>query len=294
MRAWLRGQRGEVGLVELLIGAAMMLGAVGAALTVFETALPVDAETRERNTSQDQARTALDRLARQLRNLASPTPDQPQAVDRATPFDVVFQSVDPVGPNAGTNAANVQRMRWCLDGGTPTARLYLQTQTWTTAVAPAVPSATACPGAGWSSTRVVATDVANRAADPDVPLFAVDGQSLLDVSALHAELVIDTDPGAGAPATRLATGVFLRNQNRRPVAQFTATPSAKGIVLNGSLSSDPEGQELRYRWFDGAQEIGTGVVLTHPVPTGSGHQIRLEVSDPAGLTTSSGVQELLG
>jgi hypothetical protein len=91
---------------------------------------------------------------------------------------------------------------------------------------------------------------------------------------------------SGPKETTLSTGVFLRNQNRRPTAGFSATPSTKGIVLNGSESSDPEGDTLSYAWYDGAatQPSGTGITFTLPAVRNSTHVIKLVVSDPAGLT----------
>ena len=43
-------------------------------------------------------------------------------VDRAGARDLIFQTVDPVGPNAGDNASNVKRIRYCLDTG---GKLYV-------------------------------------------------------------------------------------------------------------------------------------------------------------------------
>lgn len=280
-----RDQRGEVSLTELLVACAVMLFVCGAALTSLDTFGRVDRTSNERLASQDEARTALDRLSRELRNLASPTPEQPQAVDRATPFDVIFQTVDPNGPNSGSNTSNVRRVRWCLPATGTT--LYAQTQTWTTGTPPATPTTTVCgPAAtgGWQTSRAVARDVVNRRGGQERPLFAFDSTVLTDIAAVHAELFVDHDPGRGAAETRLSSGVFLRNQNRRPEARFTATPTAQGLLLNGSLSSDPEGQELLYEWWQGGVRRGAGVVFTLPDP-GTG-AVTLVVRDPAGLVDS--------
>ncbi|HYF28167.1 MAG TPA: hypothetical protein VD931_20650 [Baekduia sp.] len=290
----LRDQRGEVSLTELLVAAVLMLIVGSAALLGMETFRRVEHTTTQRNDAQDHARAALDRMSRQLRNLASPTPSQPQAVDRATPYDAIFQTVDPVGPNAGTNATNVERVRWCLDAGTPTAKLWMQRQTWTTALPPAVPSSTACPaptggGANWADAQVVAEHVVNRRDGLDRPLFSFNSATPTDISALHADVVIDRDPGAGAAETRLSTGVYLRNQNRRPTAAFTATRSAQGIVLNGSLSSDPEADGLRFQWYVGGTAIDGAdeVVYTMPATAGQSYSIKLVVEDSAGLDGST-------
>src|SRR5205823_887029 len=75
----------------------------------------IGSDAQRRVDAEDRARQAEEAIARDLRNLASPTPSQPQAVDRAGGRDLVFKTVDPVGPNAGQNTANVERVRYCLD-----------------------------------------------------------------------------------------------------------------------------------------------------------------------------------
>jgi hypothetical protein len=88
--------------------------------------------------------------------------------------------------------------------------------------------------------------------------------------------------------------VFLRNQNRRPTAAFTAAPTAQGIVLNGSASVDPEGQPLTYTWLDGATVVATGVTATYKVTAGTTHTLSLQVQDPAGLIGTSATQTITG
>lgn len=290
-RVW-RCERGEVALTSVLAGMSIMLVVGFAILTSFEAWTKAEASQIARNEAQDRARSAVDRLARELRNLASPTPDQPQAVDRVGPFDLVFQTVDPVGPNSGANVSNVRRVRYCLDTTDPSAaRLWTQEQRWTTLAVPAMPSSTACPAAGWNGgQRIVADRVTNARDGLARPVFVANSATLTDISALHAELFVDMNPAAGPVETRLASGVFLRNQNRRPVAAFSATRTANGIVLNGSASADPEGQTLVYRWFDGTTQIGTGVTFTYEVASGTARTIGLTVEDPAGLTASASPQ----
>ena len=89
-------------------------------------------------------------------------------------------------------------------------------------------------------------------------------------------------------------GVFLRNQNRRPVAAFSASATAQGIVLNGSASSDPEGEPLTYVWYDGTTKIGEGITFTYPVAAGSSHTIQLKVYDPAVLEGVAAPQVVIG
>jgi type II secretory pathway pseudopilin PulG len=280
-----RGERGEVSLVSLLVACTLLVVVLGATLTLFEGFIAKAGDATRRTDTQDAARTAADRIARDLRNLSSPTSAQPQAVDRASGSDLIFKTVDPAGPNTGTNATNTKRVRYCLDSG---RRLQEQTQTWTSEAVPAVPSGTACPAAAdWTRTTIVATNVVNGT----VPVFTYDAPVLTDISAIHVDLLVDTDIVRLPPATRLSTGVFLRNQNRRPAPTFVADRTAGGFVLNGSASGDPEGDTLRYEWFDGTAKVGTGITYTYTgLAAGSVHQLQLKVSDPAGLVGVSATQ----
>jgi type II secretory pathway pseudopilin PulG len=274
----LRSERGEFSLPGTLVAITLFGTVLGATLDTYGHFDSGAQELVQRTDASDQARTASDRIARALRNLASPAPDQPQAFDLASANDMVFKTVDPVGPNTGQNTSNTRRVRYCLAGD---GRLWEQVQTWTTATMPAVPSTTACPGSGWGSQEVVAQDLVNTAQHRDV--FTYDSTVLTQITTIGLELWTDADTKDDVPPSVLRTGVFLRNQNRRPVAGFTATPTQQGIVLNGSASYDPEGQALTYAWYDGASQVGTGVAYTYAATHGTSHQISLKVFDPAGL-----------
>ena len=279
-----RGERGEVSLTSVLVACTLLVVVLGATLTTFQGLIAGAGDASRRTDAQDVARSAADRIARDLRNLASPTPEQPQAVDLAGGSDLIFTTVEAEGPNAGTNVTNTKRVRYCLDS---TRRLREQTQTWTTATIPDVPSNAACPGSGWTRTTIAAQSIVNG----DTAIFSYDSNVLTDISQIHVDLLVDTDTVRQPPATRLSTGVFLRNQNRRPTATFVATRTAGGFVLNGSASADPEGDRLRYTWFDNGTEVGSGITFNYTgLTAGSGHQLRLEVDDPAGLTGVSATQ----
>jgi len=281
------GERGEVSLTAVLMACTLLVVVLGATLGMFEGFIAKAGDQTRRTDSQDAARSAVDRIARDLRNLASPTPDQPQAVDLATGRDLIFKTVDAAGPNAGTNATNTKRVRYCLDGA---GSMLEQTQTWTTATIPAVPSVSGCPAAGWTGTAIAATSLVNGTTND---VFTYNSAVLTDISAIHVDLLVDTDIARLPPATSLSTGVFLRNQNRRPTASFSWAGTSGGVVLNGSASVDPEGDPLVYTWFDGAVQVGTGITFTYkPLAAGSIHQISLKVSDPAGLTATTPTQSV--
>jgi type II secretory pathway component PulJ len=277
-----RDERGDISLTQLLVAMLIFAIVLGAVLTTFEQFLTVNKRTTERTEAQDKARTAIDGLAKDLRNLASPTPQQPQAVDLATPYDIVVQSVNPNGPNGGANSANVRRVRYCLDTSTNPGKLWQQTQTWTTAATPAAPSTASCPAGGWATSTVVADKVVNGTSRP---IFGFNSAVAPDISALHVDLYVDTDPNRQPKETRISTGVFLRNQNRRPTADFSCTSGSQGLILNGSPASDPEGQPLTYQWWSDGTKVGTGLVNTYNA--GGSHSIQLKVFDPGGLEGDS-------
>jgi hypothetical protein len=290
-----RGERGEAGLVQLLLAMAMALAVLGATLEIFTGSERVNRQNNDRTASQDAARRGLDLVARELRNLASPTPEQPEAVDLAGPYDVVFETVDPVGPNLAANGANVERVRYCLGGTASSGTLYRQEQRWTTSTPPGVPSTTGCPSSvpAWSSSTPVAWGITNARDGLDRPIFSYDSEVKTDITLIHAQLFLDADPLHGPAETSLSTGVFLRNQNRRPTAAFTAETAVPGsVVLNGSTSADPEAEPLQYAWSEAGELKGTGIRFDYQVASGSGHNIQLKVYDPAGLEGVSESEQL--
>jgi len=289
LRRFLRCERGQMSIIELLVAMSIFIGVLGATLFTFQTFDTLQRRDVSRAASQSSARTSIDRLARDLRNLASPTIEKPQAVDKATAYDLIFQTVDPIGPNTGANAANIKRVRWCLDGTDPAnEKLYIQEQTWTTLTTPAVPASASCPSSGWTKTSVLVSNVTNNFGGQTRPLFAYDSTTLAAVHEIHVDLYSDLDPAKAPNETHITTGVFLRNQNAAPVAAFTyALQGTSAIVLNGSQSFDPEGDALTYSWLDNGKKVGTGVTFSLAVTSGSSHSIQLQVFDPSGLEGDS-------
>jgi len=303
----LRDERGLT-LIEVLLSSILSLLVMGASLAAFDGLQGNHKLTQQANEAQDSARQQTDRLARELRNLASPsqlTNDlsaQPQAVDVATSYDFVFRVVGDTRPAGSLNVGNVRRVRYCLNTSNPAKEvLWRQTQTWTTAAAPALPSTAACPGTGWNAGSDIqyVGNVVNRYNGADRAVFSYNSTDVLRVSKVRTSLFIDTDPTKRPAATRLSSGVFLRNQNRIPVASFTATVTAdKRLILNGSGSEDPEGMPLKYEWYVDAPTplpscsatpvpascLGEGVVFEKSGLSGGGqHVITLVVKDPAEL-----------
>jgi prepilin-type N-terminal cleavage/methylation domain-containing protein len=288
-----RDQRG-VTLIELLVGMTLTTIVLGATLTVFEGFVRADRRTGKQNDAQDRVRTATDRLARELRNVASPTEGLPEALDKAEPYDLVFKTADPVRESGSLNAWNTRRIRYCLDSSQPDdGRLWMQVQRWTTATAPPVPSTASCPSAVWPTQVIVADNIVNRSGGRDRPVFYYSGgPSLTDITGIRTDLFIDVEPAQRPAESRLSSGVFLRNQNRAPNAGFSVTLKQRTLVLNGSASRDPEGANLTYEWSVDGEPAGSDIVVSYDVP-GSGPRdvnVSLTVSDPAGLKATFGPQ----
>lgn len=288
------GKEEGFALTELLVAMAIFIVVISATLLVFDQFQLTNVRNQQRNDAQQAARTSLDQVARDLRNLASPTAGQPQAIDRATAYDLVFQNVDASGPNTGANTANVRRVRYCLDTTNPSAEtLWAQIQTWTTASVPALPSTSSCPdpAAGWTGRQVMASKVVNEVGGQNRPVFAYNASTATAITAIRGTLYVDVNPGHKPGETTLGTGVFLRNQNRAPTSAFTATATGnRHVLLNGSLSSDPEGQPLTYKWYDGSTQVGAGITYDYQAPATGSRTFTLKVFDPANLEGDSQAQ----
>ncbi len=299
-------------LIEVLLAMTLMLIVFAATLGVFAVMERGAARNQRLNESQQQARTATDALAKRLRNLASPSDtlvaaDQ-QPLERAEAQDLVFRTVRADGGPTASNPQNLERYRYCLGTG---GVLWQQRMRWENTAMPAVPADTACPSAAWPADgdRQVAQNVVNGARavfayqGSPVPgtyseLTAVDPDDFPTAIALRSTLFLDPDVARAPDEVTLTTRVFLRNQNRPPVASFTVAASGRKVTLNASGSDDPEGGALEYQWLDG------GVPLTDPVTgdpldfsqdavhvfnaaAGSSHSLTLTVRDAGGLTDTA-------
>jgi type II secretory pathway pseudopilin PulG len=280
----LRQQQGFT-LVEVLIVSVLMIVVLGATLTALTSFQQSTATNTRVNEAQEQVRAGLDLMARDLRNLASPTPNLPQAVDRAEPQDLIFQSEGKVKPDGSLNALNTIRVRFCLD--TASGNLYRQTQTWTSATAPAIPGSTQCPGANWTETRLVSEDVVNNTR----PIFNYNAGSLTAITEIGSTVFVDVNPGRTPTESTLQTSVYLRNQNRAPTAVFSVTYlSGTSILMNASESTDPEEKAMFYEWKVDGSSVGDGIVRTQNVSPGT-HTVSLTVSDGT-LTDTAASQSI--
>jgi prepilin-type N-terminal cleavage/methylation domain-containing protein len=299
----LRQEQAGFTLIELLISMSLITVVVMATISAFVSFNRNERVNRLQNESQDEARMTMERLSSQLRNLASPNDFTPESVEKAEPYDLVFLTVDAVKPVGSANARNIKRVRYCMGSVTDgKASLIRQEQTWQVQFPPPSFSTSGCPNASWGNNTVVAEDIVNTAEATPVPVFTfTPGPSpVSDITAIRANLVVDTNPGASPIATDLKSGVFLRNQNRAPVASCTAQYAGTGqqVALNGSASEDPEGFNMKtYNWYADGKTAdppdATGVVAVWTAPTSGTHTFRLHVEDQGGLPDDATCQAVV-
>ncbi len=282
-------------LAEMLVAMVISLSGFGLVLGSVQMFVR-DAGTIDRqNEAQDAARRTMDRLAVGLRNaIAAGTSSSAAAVERASEYDLVYQQVDPLPAPASFNTRKAMRFRYCLDAADPAnSILYVQTQRWTKASAPAVPAGTACPATGWDEARIVTRNLTNQIGGQSRPLFtyAPAGWSqLADISAIETHLVVDVSPGRRPGERSLTSGTALRNANRAPIAEFTVKQIGGHVLANASASFDQDGDALSYTWsVDGTIVAGqTSAELDYTgSPAGSTIVITLSVGDGAATTSVS-------
>jgi len=312
-----REERG-LSLVEVLAASALMVAVMGIAFGALSQFERNSSRNTRQNEAQDRVRAAIDLIVKRLRNDAAPTAGSPQGIERASATDLIFQSVNPSPLAVGSaNTRNVMRVLYCLDSSQPgNGRLWLQTQTWTSAAAPAVPSTGSCPDSAWSTNRIIAERIANGSGSTVRPLWRVDcpvgfstatcaagtDPALLSrVKRLGIDLYVDEDPSKAPTESRLATGVYFRNQNARPNAVLSAPISQAGTVsINASSSSDPDADRVFYRWCDFGSSTPTAsgtwcstgteipqrtasIDYAPDVPSGTTVTLGVRVQDPGGL-----------
>lgn len=89
------------------------------------------------------------------------------------------------------------------------------------------------------------------------------------------------------------------NENQPPVANagpdqsFACGVSEAQVTLNGSASSDPDGDALTHEWFAGNVSIGTGASLSVRLSAGS-YAFTLRVTDTEGATSDDSVIVVVG
>jgi PKD domain len=104
---------------------------------------------------------------------------------------------------------------------------------------------------------------------------------------------VDTTPGvAQVFASQFANP---KPKDQPPVARVAANqtvhatgPNGASVKLDGSASSDPDGDSLTYAWTDeNGNPIGTATAITDVIVPLGAHTFTLTVTDPGGLSNSA-------
>ena len=281
-------------IVELLVTMAMALVVFGATLSVLEVFQRHNVYAQRRNENQDNARNAMDRIARSLRDVIAPASEFAGALETAGEYSTMFQTVDTSPGEYGANKKHAMRVRYCLYDKEPSNELLLeQRQRSIEEPLPSAPASECIPGAsGWTTTTLV-EHVTNRAGGQKRPLFTYSASEAPQVVSVEINLYLELAPGQHPGETELMSGVSLRNANRKPVARLKANFFAgknEQVVLNASESEDPDGLALTYKWWEnGSQLSSTSQIFTVKLCNGEcEHKLtfhfKLEVVNPGGLT----------
>jgi prepilin-type N-terminal cleavage/methylation domain-containing protein len=314
------GARDEQGftLIELLVAMAILAVVFGSTLSILDVFQSNNRFDQLRNENQDTARTTLDRLSRQLRNIVARTTSEgtvPGALELAEPYEVVFETIDATKATSGANKANAMRVRYCLNDSKPENEiLWEQVRRWEETEAPALPTSTSCPDRtnegtskpDWNTSTQVVQHVTNRIGGQGDPkneeeknrwLFTYSAKESPQILSLEANIFLNINPKQTRPGeSQLTSGVSLRNANRIPVAEFIATEEGnRQVRLNASASYDPDGLSLTYKWLDNGEELLTTsqqyetkatceTTKAAGFCTKSTQKFRLEVTNPGGLS----------
>lgn len=308
-------------LVELLVAMVVSLIVFSATLTLLESYLRQSSAATKRLDAQDQARIAVDRIVRDLRNVSSPL-TAPKLLERATPYDLVFQTI---GTPSGANVSGIQRVRYCIPqdstaGSASLEQLIVQTQTWRTSTPPAspwtsdpsqtiaCPDLTFTPAAGDPVSTVLAQSVMNRYQQTSsYPAFSfnngLDGDSvaaadLPEISTIQVKLRVNPTPSLTGATTQIQSSAYLRNKQHAPVAQFTYTATGRGgVILNAGQSYSPDNQQLSYAWACTSSPCPAAGVLAITSnglvswqPGAGTYTVALTVTDQTGIQTTTSQQ----
>jgi prepilin-type N-terminal cleavage/methylation domain-containing protein len=305
-----RGQAGFT-LIELLVTMVITTIVFGATLSVLDVFQRDNRHELLRNETQDNARNALDRLGRDLRNVAAPksVPELPGALEVAKRYSLIFQTISTEpGYEWGKNLTHAIRVRYCLDNSKPSeAVLWRQSTRWKEEHAPPLPTVTTCPDltpGDWETSTRLVEHVTNRIGGRTRRMFLYGPGTeppTTEINSIEVAMFIDLTPGTrqlcgvaheeSCTETQLTSGISLRNANRQPTAFFTAvqTGPSRKVLLNASESQDPQGLALTYKWWENGALLSTSSQQyeTRTVfGPGTSQAFKLEVTDPGGLSST--------
>ena len=264
-------------LVELAVGMAIGLMVLAGTLSTFDGFNRQSSDNDKRNDTTEIARNTLDIETRQLRNLAKRVASP--VIDTLGSYDLIFQTSDPERTwvryclNTTTAPASTDRGRlW-------TAELAVASASTSSPVTSSMRST--CPGTGWTRTSVVADYLTNVKSAANRPLYTyscITGTTCTSSAATYdqvvgvtAQLFVDPTPTGGPSEMKVSSGVYLRNQNQAPVANFvwTRASSSRTITLNAAGTTDYEGRTLDFYWFKQNMPATTAISCSSPTITGT-------------------------
>src|SRR5262249_30322361 len=116
------------------------------------------------------------------------------------------------------------------------------------------------------------------------------------VTAVGAELYSFGEPNPGSVpegSARYSVAIFgFKGVGDKPLANAgpdQTVHSGKGVTLDGSASTDPNGDPLTFVWSEGGMTIATGPIASVDLALGV-HDITLTVTDSTGLSDSDVVR----
>jgi prepilin-type N-terminal cleavage/methylation domain-containing protein len=290
-------------LIETLVAILVSSVVFGATLSAFDVFQSDNRLDQLRNEAQDNTRAAIDALARELRNGAAPSSLTPGALEKAGKYSIVFQTIEPTTkalPEGDKNTTNAIRVRYCLNSSNSENEiLWRQTRKWETEKAPELPTVSTCPDPNttdYETSVQVAQHIVNRIRSQKRSLFKYipeEPASAELATAVEPNIYINVDPGQLRPGeSQLTSTIDLRNENRLPVASFTAKETGGYIVqLNASQSTDPDGLALTYKWWDNSVAMPSTSAETETESLekakGTTQTFKLEVTTPSGLTATA-------
>jgi prepilin-type N-terminal cleavage/methylation domain-containing protein len=251
-----RDERGFT-LIELMLVCVLFLVVMGASMTAFVAYYRSNQRAEVQHDHAEAARVTLDDAARQLRNLANPQATGfalPATIQRAEPVDLIFQTADPAK----------RWVRYCLDTESDGASLQSGRLWRSESAGDAFTAAMggSCPGTDWATSRIAAEGITNLGGGVADPIFTYECKAgspagcpagaadYTRISQIGIDVFVDADITDNIRELQVSTGVYLRNQNEKPVAAFTTQRKAtRTVILNASGSADPEGRTLEYIWM---------------------------------------------
>jgi prepilin-type N-terminal cleavage/methylation domain-containing protein len=302
------GQRGFT-MIEMLVALAITMVLMGAVSMLLTTFLRQNNSDSTRDQAQANAQILVDRITHELRSAAAPGGGSTGPLGKAGAYDIAFQTVAPGSAPSG-NPTNQIWVRYCLDGSSTLWRQSTSPSS-SASTSSSPPDTSACPStsSSWviqgngSPCCVELADVTNEIGGANRPLFTYGPSgwtAISQIDSVQVNLYVDKQPGNQPGPTDLVSGTYLRNELVAPTARFTISyilnQSTTDVQLNGSASSDPQGQALAYQWYDsGSCPAPSGVIngATTQSYDAKGYTpdtsqtFLLVVTDTAGLTGCS-------